>query len=113
LSLDPNQAAQAKVYQHAAHRIKWYRPSQVLGNVKPSLWGSTGVSPKVTRQGNLGDCWLLSAASSLALEPARVKKMFNTVTYSDSGSFVLNLYVNDTPINVAIDDRVAVKLFDG
>ena len=38
--------------------------------------------------------------------------MFNTNTYTDTGSFVLNLYVDNQPYNVAIDDRIAIKIFD-
>jgi len=55
----------------------------------------------------------LSAAASLALEPSRIRALFNTDKYTTTGHFILNLYVKDHGTNVAIDDRIAVKLYDG
>jgi len=47
-----------------------------LGGASPSLWGSKGVRPDGIRQGMLGDCWMLAAASALGEFPDRVKKIF-------------------------------------
>ena len=41
-----------------------------------SLWGDNDASLKDIRQGAIGDCWFLAAASALAEKPDRIKKIF-------------------------------------
>lgn len=50
---------------------KWSTPKEVIGGT-PNLWGEKGVLPTGTRQGKLGDCWFLAAASAIAEHPDRI-----------------------------------------
>lgn len=84
--------------------ILWKRPTEVAGG-PVSLWGSEGINPKISQQGELGDCWFLSTASSLAAYPARIKEIFRGIEeYPKDGVFQLKLYVKGEPVNVIIDD---------
>jgi hypothetical protein len=50
-----------------------------------SLWGSKGVSPAGVRQGGLGDCWFMAAASAVAEYPNRIKNVFTNNDLTKSG----------------------------
>jgi len=100
---------QVQNYKNAAVSpgIKWFRPTDIHKNV--SLWGSDGISVKVSEQGFDGDCWFLSSASALAAYPERIKAMFpGQDKYSDIGAFQVRLYVRGEPVNVIVDDRMPV-----
>lgn len=77
-----------------------------------SLFGTNGVSPNDIAQGDLGNCWILSAAGSMAEVPGRVENIFinheDTATdgISKNGIYALNLYALMMPIVVTIDDRL-------
>ena len=74
--------------------IVWKRPSELQGfHEDRSLWGSERVSPKVSRQGALGDCWFLSSASALAEVPERIHKIFVNDKYPTDGAFEVNFHV--------------------
>ena len=45
------------------------RMSEVFFSDKYSLFGSSSISPKDAKQGDLGDCWINAAASVVALDP--------------------------------------------
>ena len=45
------------------------RMSEVFSADKYSLFGSSSISPKDAKQGDLGDCWINAAASVVALDP--------------------------------------------
>ena len=45
---------------------KWVRPKDLLDGKTPNLWGEKGVLPAGVKQGQLGDCWFLAAASAIA-----------------------------------------------
>jgi len=58
-------------------------------------------------QGDEGDCWFLSQASSLAAYPERIKAIFpGQDTYSDIGAFQVRLFVRGKPVNVIVDDII-------
>jgi len=59
---------------------KWLRPFEICENPRFFV---EGFSRFDARQGELGDCWFLSAAASLTLNP----KLFSRVVYIDN-SFV-------------------------
>lgn len=56
-----------------AEDTQWLRISDVFDPSEYSLWGSEEISPKDTIQGYLGDCWVHTAAASVAQDPARIK----------------------------------------
>jgi len=67
-----------------------------------------GVQPRVSSQGDLGDCWLLASACAIAETPARIHEIFgNTMEYNDDGAFQMSFYVNGEKVAVHIDDRIA------
>lgn len=54
------------------------RISNLLGDPKYSLWGTEEISYKDVKQGFLGDCWFMAAASSLAhVNPESIRNMFH------------------------------------
>ena len=69
-----------------------------------SLWGSTEISPKDSLQGYLGDCWIHTAASAVALDPARVKKIFLTQHLNSAGVYALQMYMMGIPVTVTVDE---------
>ena len=86
--------------------IAFKRPSETQKG-KLSLCGENGISVDISQQGNDGDCWFLSQASSLAAYPERVKAMFpGQDEYSDIGAFQVRLFVRGKPVNVVVDDII-------
>ena len=67
----------------------------------------TDPTPHDIKQGMLGDCWLLSAISTLAerSEVARkLRDLFVTKEYNEEGFYQLKIYKNGQWIQVNIDD---------
>jgi len=95
---------------------KWKRISKVYKPSKGySLFGDDGVSPNDIEQGALGNCWILSAAGSMAEIPERLENVFinhedtSTNGISKNGIYALNLYALMMPIVVTIDDRLPMN----
>lgn len=86
--------------------MKWTR-AQTL-NKGASLWGSEGIRPDDVRQGLLGNCWFLAAASAIAEKPQRMEKVFlnNTPDLNDAGIYGVNLWSLGVPHTVIVDDYV-------
>jgi calpain-15 len=55
-------------------------------------------------QGGLGDCYYLSALSSLAENPYRLKNALLTHSTNKAGAFATQIYVKGIPQVVVIDD---------
>ena len=51
--------------------VTWKRASDVYGD--HTLFGSNGITPSDVRQGYIGNCWFLAAASALAEIPGRLE----------------------------------------
>jgi len=92
---------------------EWKRISKVYKpNKGYSLFGTNGVSPNDIEQGKLGNCWILSAAGSMAEIPERLENVFinhedtSNNSISKNGIYALNLYALMMPIVVTIDDRI-------
>jgi hypothetical protein len=87
----------------------WKTPVELEGGAVPSLWGKLGVRPAAIQQGQLGDCWFLSAMAALAEWPDRVKKVFNNQdSYAADGMFQINFNSAGKLVKVTIDDRLPV-----
>eukprot|EP00820_Chromera_velia_P000643 Cvel_14653.t1-p1 / transcript=Cvel_14653.t1 / gene=Cvel_14653 / organism=Chromera_velia_CCMP2878 / gene_product=Calpain, putative / transcript_product=Calpain, putative / location=Cvel_scaffold1049:52718-58001(+) / protein_length=463 / sequence_SO=supercontig / SO=protein_coding / is_pseudo=false len=67
--------------------------------------------PSDIYQGGLGDCWLLSAMSSVCLIPGAIRRLFLTKERNPRGRYVLRLYdVNKHKwVRLAIDDYIPCK----
>ena len=48
-------------------RISWVRAIDRFPDNK--FWGTEGITPMDIRQGAIGDCWFMAAASALAEKP--------------------------------------------
>lgn len=83
-------------------KYQWRRASDVYGKGKFKIYDE--ISPTDIVQGQLGDCYFLSAVSSLAEKPERVKNIFLTKEVNDAGCYALKLYINGEPTIVVIDD---------
>lgn len=80
-----------------------------------SLWGENGVDLRDIRQGQIGDCWFLAAASALAEKPERLHKLFRKEEdeshkgISHNGIYAVNMYALMMPVTLTIDDRLPMK----
>ena len=57
-------------------------------------------------QGELGDCYFLSALSALAENPERIKRLFPSLKVSDKGVYETQVYLHGDPTNIVLDDYV-------
>lgn len=73
----------------------------------PKLWGDKNKpAPSGIRQGGVGDCWFLAAASSVAEQPERIKRVMWNDNYDQHGAFRFYFWVRDTWHGINIDDRL-------
>lgn len=66
------------------------------------------ITPNDVRQGTIGNCYFLSAISSLAQYPQRVMNLFVNLEYTKIGMYIIRLYVNGEAKNIVVDDFVPV-----
>lgn len=92
-----------------ADAISWFRISSQFPN--SSLWGENGISPMDIRQGALGNCWFLAAASALAEKPSRLEQIFlnNSPELNSQGIYGVNLYSLGVKHTVIIDDFLPLE----
>ncbi len=87
--------------------LHWLRISDYFNDPNEySLWGRDNVSFEDPNQGNLGDCWIVAAASCVAKNPERIKKIFLTEGLNTAGVYALQLYVMGIPVTVTVDDHI-------
>ena len=89
-------------------KLTWKRASETF--TESGLWGSNGITPEDVRQGLLGNCWFLSAASALAEKPGRVENLFLNLDSAQNaaGIYGVNLYALGVPHTIIVDDYVPV-----
>jgi calpain-15 len=63
-----------------------------------------GIEPNDIKQGNLGNCYFLSALSSMAEFPQRIKDIFPIHKVNSAGCYPMNLCVNGQFIIIIVDD---------
>ena len=75
-----------------------------------SLWGEHGISPEDIRQGDVGDCWFIAAASAMAERSERLERVFinqddqHTGGIDMKGIYGLQFYALLMPVTITIDD---------
>ena len=85
-------------------RVKWVRAAdQFPGN---PFWGLRGPTVLDVRQGVVGDCWFMAAASALAEKTRRLERIFLNVSgeTNKNGIYAMNLYTLGVPHTVIVDD---------
>lgn len=94
-------------YEFAVH---WRRPHEFMEN--PIVF-ENDIDPNDIKQGQLGDCWFLSALSSLAERPGMVKRLFITKEYNEEGIYQIRICKNGEWITVTIDDYIPCRYNGG
>ena len=66
----------SETYKYPKHlsTTTWKRAKYEFAD--KSLFGSTGIRPADVRQGSIGNCWFMSAASAIAEYPGRMEQIF-------------------------------------
>jgi hypothetical protein len=60
-------------------------------------------------QGDLGDCYFMSALSSFAELGTRVDNLFSEINKSKSGMYKINCFIDGIPLSVLLDDYFPVR----
>lgn len=89
--------------------IRWLRPHEICAAAaadEPRLFVDASEASDVV-QGQLGDCWLLSAIAVVAARPELLQHIFAyaAVEGGRSGSFTAQLWVRGRWQRVTVDDR--------
>jgi len=93
---------------HIVRRINWFRAKDKFSS--KTLWGSNGITPQDVRQGIIGDCWFMVAASAMAEKPKRLEKIFLNKEKNDNGMYAVNLYTLGVPHTVVVDDILPLSI---
>lgn len=83
-------------------KFVWRRSSEIFGPDYNIFYQE--IEPNDIKQGQLGDCYLLSSLSSLAERPHVVQKIFNPTEKNEFGVYSVWLNVNGIWKNIVIDD---------
>jgi hypothetical protein len=86
--------------------LKWKRASEILCN--PKVF-EDGLEFKDITQGNIGDCYFLSAVTALVEFPQLIKQLFKTPQNQGNGYYEIILFLNGKWQVVIVDDYVPVN----
>lgn len=101
-SLARNWSSLSQKQQTNWKKFVWRRAEEIFGSDYDIFYQE--IEPNDIRQGQLGDCYLLSSLSSLAERPFVVKKIFNPTEKNQYGIYSVWLNVNGSWENIIIDD---------
>lgn len=88
--------------------LAWKRVSELDAN--PKLFGSLNhPNPQGVRQGGLGDCWFLAAASSISEDPNRVYRFMQDRVTNPKGIYRFYFWIKNGWYGINIDDRLPVR----
>lgn len=73
------------------------------GMLEPQVFEKM-IEPADINQGQLADCWFLSACSSLAEMPSLVERLFITQQYNDEGVYKIKVCKDGEWKEVTVDD---------
>lgn len=88
-------------------RYTWVRLSDLFKDKTMAIFDD--IQPDDIMQGNLGDCYFLSALSAIAEAPERIKRLFITTTVSENCCFRLWLLNLGMWTEYCIDDYFPIK----
>eukprot|EP00929_Paragymnodinium_shiwhaense_P012636 TRINITY_DN12004_c0_g1_i1.p1 TRINITY_DN12004_c0_g1~~TRINITY_DN12004_c0_g1_i1.p1 ORF type:complete len:1151 (-),score=313.44 TRINITY_DN12004_c0_g1_i1:75-3527(-) len=115
VSIRPDQYTDGVLAQYQGQRITSKSPGRGQGLLdKPGIKIADDVCPKDVCQGGVGDCWLLSAISSLAEFDDAVLRLFKgrqdlgDPPSGEFGKYTIELYDLETwrPVDVVVDERL-------
>jgi hypothetical protein len=72
-------------------QIEWKRGDEICADGKMRLI-EQGITPSDIGQGQLGDCWLLSALACLAEYPGAIAECLTDAEYSPRGKYGVRLF---------------------
>jgi len=82
----------------------WCRPSEICLGQEYSISRGTSYDPTEVMQGGVGDCWLLSAISVVALYPKLLDRIIVPSVHAAQGVFHIRLFLDGKWENILIDD---------
>eukprot|EP00995_Heteronema_vittatum_P005895 NODE_192_length_1663_cov_367.282528_g130_i0.p1 GENE.NODE_192_length_1663_cov_367.282528_g130_i0~~NODE_192_length_1663_cov_367.282528_g130_i0.p1 ORF type:complete len:434 (-),score=113.49 NODE_192_length_1663_cov_367.282528_g130_i0:280-1581(-) len=91
----------------ATEAVEW-RSAVALGHDEKMMLFCGKIEPRDIQQGNVGNCWLMSAFACLAEHPGVIQRCFVTKEFSKRGKYTVRIY--DKPeekwVEVSVDDLV-------
>jgi calpain-15 len=88
-------------------RYKWGRADDVLGRGQYGVFFD--IKPTDVIQGELGDCYFLSALSSLAEKPGLIRRLFNTEKPNEFGVYSIWMNIDGLWTETIVDDYFPIK----
>lgn len=90
-------------------RVVWKTVDEVCGEYPALFYGK--IEPKDIAQGQLGDCWLLSAFCALAEFPGAIQNNFHTQVYNPRGKYRVKIWdeMEKKWVTISVDDRIPVN----
>jgi calpain-15 len=102
-----------------ANNYVWMRPSQFLLNnaltasqvenqpkVQEICLFKSKIEPSDIRQGELGDCYFLSALTVMAENPRLIERLFESEVYNEQGCYAIWLCINGEWKQYIVDDNI-------
>lgn len=83
-------------------KIEFHKPDEIFGGDKYDVFH--GIDPNDAQQGDLGNCYLLSALSALAERPELIKRLFDIEVKNNNRFYSIWLCINGIWQQVIIDD---------
>jgi hypothetical protein len=87
-------------------KISWKRINDAFNVDDFTMWGDKGIEPKDAIQGQMGNCWLITAAISMAQNVNRIRDMFTIQQRNSASIYAAKMYLLDMPITVVVDDYI-------
>eukprot|EP00928_Gymnodinium_smaydae_P036824 TRINITY_DN25684_c0_g1_i4.p1 TRINITY_DN25684_c0_g1~~TRINITY_DN25684_c0_g1_i4.p1 ORF type:complete len:704 (+),score=146.08 TRINITY_DN25684_c0_g1_i4:658-2769(+) len=84
-------------------RVSWERALDFMAE-EPSLFGEDGPTPMDLAQGDIGDCYFLSACAALAETPDMIRRLFAQQAVTEDGIYCISLMKNGSWHEVWVND---------
>jgi len=92
-------------------QILWKRAEEIFAPNEVELFGN--VSPNDVNQGDLGDCYFLTALASTAEYPERLRSIFLNESANAYGLYGVRLYLQGIPTEIILDDSFPCSVKTG
>jgi hypothetical protein len=92
-------------------KISWKRASEIkTKTAKLNQLFESGIAIDDICQGQLGDCWLLSAIASLSSQPISISNAFISKEFNPRGKYTFRLWdpISSQFVRISIDDYIPV-----